>query len=162
MNGTFGPLTRRISGSRIPAAMRFCPTRPFRALTHRPAGEAYSLAMAGPAGPGAKGGDEIGKGVDGPVELGEVAAQGGDLVRVARAGGCHRMRAKQGFGPQAGLRGHVVADQLQGVEDGTVLGHDLVERLVPAERMGADDCRLVAVHQRQQLGQLDAGKDVLE
>src|SRR5208337_1297094 len=73
VNGTFGPLCPRgISGSRIPGALRFRPTRPFRALTHRPAGGAYSLAMAGPAGPGAKGGDEIGKGDDGPVELGEV------------------------------------------------------------------------------------------
>src|SRR5271157_6625063 len=89
----------RDEGSGIPGAMRFRLTWRFRALTHRPAGEAYSLAMAGPAGPGAKGGDEIGKGDDGPVELGEVAAQGGDLVRVARAGGCHRMRAKEGFGP---------------------------------------------------------------
>ena len=43
-----------------------------------------------------------------------------------------------------------------------MLGDDLVERLVPAKRMGADDRRLVAVHERQQLGQLDAGQDVLE
>ena len=43
-----------------------------------------------------------------------------------------------------------------------MLGHDLVERLVPAERVGADDRRLVAVHQRQQLGQRDAGEDVVE
>src|SRR5271157_2304280 len=152
----------RDEGSGIPGAMRFRLTWRFRALTHRPAGEAYSLAMAGPAGPGVQPGDEIGKGVDGPVELGEVTAQGCKLVRVARAGGTHRMVAEQGLGPQAGLRGDVIADQLQGVEDGTVLGHDLVERLVPAERVGADDRRLVAMHQRQQLGQRDAGKYLLE
>ena len=138
--------------------MRFRLTWRFRALTHRPAGEAYSLAMAGLAGPGVQSGDEIGKSVDGPVELGEVTAEGGKHVRVARAGGTHRIVAEQGFGSQAGLCGHVVADQLQGIEDGTVLGHDLVERLVPAERMGADDCRLVAVHQRQRSASSMPGK----
>ena len=99
VNGTFGPLTR--TEFRAPAlpGHAFRPTRPFRALTHRPAGEAYSLAMAGPAGPGAKGGDEIGNSVDGPVELGEVAAHDGDLVGVARAGGCPSDERKEGLGP---------------------------------------------------------------
>ena len=83
-------------------------------------------------------------------------------MRIARAGGSHRILTEQSLGPRPGLGGHIIAHQLEGIKNGTVLLDDLVKRLVPPERVGTDNRGLVAMHQRQQLDQSDAREHFVE
>ena len=72
--------------------------------------------------------------------------------------GWARSRASAG----TSLGGYVIADQFQRVEDRPVLGDDRVEGLVPSERVSRDDCSIMLVDDAEEIGQLDARRDLLE
>src|SRR5262249_33180998 len=81
--------------------------------------------------------------IDRAIELGEVAADRGEVGGVAVAGGRHPMGPEQGLGPGPRLRRDVLADQLERVEYRAMRGDDRVEGLLPPEWVRGDDGTVV-------------------
>ncbi len=118
--------------------------------------------MARPPAPVLDCGYEIVHREDRVVKLGVVAAHDRDLVRIARARRSQNVTFQEGFGFAAGFAGYVVGNELDRVQESTVLGDNLVEWLVPAKRVRRNDRRLMPANNRKQLSQPDSRPDFTE
>ena len=106
--------------------------------------------------------DEIGDGTDRIIKEGMITAEGLDMMGVAGTGRAHDagMDAKQALGLAAGVNGDVGTHKFERVEYRSMLAHETLKILVPAERMRGDDRRFVLLDDRDQVGQRDAGFNV--
>ena len=108
--------------------------------------------MSGPPQLVAQGVDKVSHCLDLTRKVSEITAQLAEFMRVARTGGRHRMGQQELLCLRTRFPGDVVTDQFECVENGPMLGHDRVKRLVPSKRMRGHDGSLMALHRIEQFG----------
>ena len=74
-------------------------------------------------------------------------------MTITGPGGTHRMFLEKRLGLYTRRGGHVIADDLQCVEDGSVCGDDCFEVLTTAEGVRGNNRRGVAPDRLQEVGQ---------